>query len=66
MKLKTCPLCGSRRVRQTIEPYVTRRRGRKVLVPALEIHRCEACGEGFLTNEAMKAIESHARGRRAA
>jgi YgiT-type zinc finger domain-containing protein len=49
-----------------MEEHVTQRRGRKVIVPELEIHRCARCGEAFLTDEAMRHIEEVARKRTAA
>ncbi|MBI4705505.1 MAG: YgiT-type zinc finger protein [Deltaproteobacteria bacterium] len=66
MAFARCPLCGSKRIRPCRETYVTRRGRRQVVVRNLEIHRCDACGEGLLTDEAMRLIDKCVRRRVAA
>lgn len=64
MLSNTCPLCRAKKLRRCVEDYATRRKGRQVVVPKLELYRCEACGEAFLTDKAMQTIEVHAASRR--
>jgi YgiT-type zinc finger domain-containing protein len=64
MLSSTCPLCRSKKLRRCVEDYTTRRRGRTVVVPKLELYRCEGCGEAFLTDKAMQNIENHATSRK--
>jgi YgiT-type zinc finger domain-containing protein len=61
MSFARCPLCGSKRIRACRETYVTRRGRRQVVVRNLEIHRCDACGEALLSDEAMRQIDEHVR-----
>jgi YgiT-type zinc finger domain-containing protein len=64
MLSSTCPLCRSKRLRRCVEDYSTRRKGRTLVVPKLELYRCENCGEAFLTDQAMQIIENYATSRR--
>lgn len=66
MVMTTCPLCGSKRLRRSLEVYVTRRGGKKVTINDLEVYRCDRCKQGFLSDEAMRRIEERARRRDAA
>jgi YgiT-type zinc finger domain-containing protein len=61
MVMKVCPLCGCQRLRRSVETYVTKRHGRRLSVPRIEIYRCPRCGEGFLTDEAMRRIDERSR-----
>ncbi len=60
MLSNTCPFCHSKKLRRCVEDYATRRKGRAVVVPKVEIYRCAACGEAFLTDKAMQMIDDYA------
>ena len=56
---KTCPTCGSSRIRLVKSNYATMVRGRKVIVDDLERQECPVCGEVLFYCAAMKRIQSH-------
>ena len=58
LKLKTCPTCGSRRVRQVREDVTFNIRGRRHIVRDLQFIRCDACGEKLFDLEASRKIDA--------
>jgi YgiT-type zinc finger domain-containing protein len=57
--LKTCPTCGSRRIRRVRRTVTRTSRGRQYTVPQLTFHECPNCGEQIFSPEAMEKIETH-------
>ncbi len=57
--LKTCPTCGSRRIRRVRRTVTRKSRGKRFTVPNLTFHECPACGEQVYSPEAMEKIEAH-------
>jgi YgiT-type zinc finger domain-containing protein len=58
VNIKTCPTCGSRRVRRVREDAKLTIRGRRVVVPDVEFIRCDACGEQLFDHEANQKIDA--------
>ena len=61
---KTCPTCGSRRIKIVRSDYPTTVRGRRVIVPDLERQECPNCGEILFDRSAMRKIQSFWPGRK--
>ncbi len=45
LNIRTCPTCGSKRIRLVCETVTRRWKGRVYQVPEVEFHECPACGE---------------------
>jgi len=56
--LKTCPTCGSRRIRRVRRNVTRTSQGREFNVPNLTFHECPDCGEQVYSPEAMERIEA--------
>ncbi|MGH7176594.1 MAG: YgiT-type zinc finger protein [Tepidisphaeraceae bacterium] len=56
---KSCPTCGSRRIRRQRSDFPMRFGSRRVVVPELERQECPVCGEVLFDRDAMKKIQSH-------
>lgn len=59
INLKTCPTCGSRRIRRVRKTLTRKSRGKRYTVPHLTFHECPNCGEQVFSPEAMEKIEAH-------
>jgi YgiT-type zinc finger domain-containing protein len=59
LDLKTCPTCGSRRIRRVRRTVTRKSRGKPFTVPHLTFHECPDCGEQVYGPEAMEKIEAH-------
>jgi YgiT-type zinc finger domain-containing protein len=59
INLKTCPTCGSRRIRRVRRTVVRTACGKRYTVPNLTFHECPDCGEQVYSPEAMEKIEAH-------
>jgi YgiT-type zinc finger domain-containing protein len=57
--IKTCPTCGSKRIRKVKRTVTRTSRGRQFTVPQLTFHECPVCGEQVYSPEAMDKIEAH-------
>lgn len=55
---KTCPLCGSERIKLVRNTYRLRVGDIEVVVPKLERYECRECGEKLFDYEATKRIEA--------
>jgi YgiT-type zinc finger domain-containing protein len=64
INLKTCPTCGSRRIRKVRRTLTRNSRGKSFTVPGLMFHECGNCGEQVFSPEAMDKIAAHRPGRR--
>jgi YgiT-type zinc finger domain-containing protein len=58
LKIKTCPTCGSRRIRLVVGDYHGNFRGKQYVARYVEHHGCPNCGEKLFDPEAMRRIES--------
>ena len=58
MNLKTCPTCGSKRIRRVRRTVTRQSRGKPFTVPQLDFHECPACGEQVYSPDAMAKIEA--------
>ncbi|MCL4197455.1 MAG: YgiT-type zinc finger protein [Phycisphaerales bacterium] len=58
IELKTCPTCGSSRIRRVRRTVTRTSRGREFKVPNLVFYECPDCGEQVYSPEAMERIES--------
>ncbi|MEI8197583.1 MAG: YgiT-type zinc finger protein [Phycisphaerae bacterium] len=61
---KTCPTCGSRKIKLTEGNYTTTCRGNRIVVRNVRRHECPTCGEVLLDFEAMEQIEAARLGKR--
>ncbi len=59
MKLTECPLCGSRKLRSRTGGYPAKIGKKRVLFPGIQYCVCEACGERFLSDEAMIVLQEY-------
>jgi YgiT-type zinc finger domain-containing protein len=59
VKIRTCPTCGSKKVKKVRRTWSGEFRGLPYKVPALEYHECPACGEKIYDRKALKKIEAH-------
>ena len=56
---KTCPTCGSERIRKVRRTVKRTSRGKSFTVPNLTFHECPDCGEEVYSPAAMEKIEAH-------
>jgi YgiT-type zinc finger domain-containing protein len=56
---KTCPTCGSKRIRKVRKTVTRTSRGTSFTVPNLTYHECPDCGEEIYSPEAMEKVEAH-------
>ena len=56
--LRTCPTCGSNRIRRVRRSVTRTFRGRIYQVPGVEFHECPHCGERVYGPEAMRKLET--------
>lgn len=56
--LKTCPVCGSKRIRQVMRDIASRRGGTPYVAREIEVDECPNCGEVLFSPEALKRISA--------
>jgi YgiT-type zinc finger domain-containing protein len=54
---KTCPTCGSRRIKLVRSDWTEEAHGKRALVPDLERQECPVCGEVLFDRSAMQRIQ---------
>jgi YgiT-type zinc finger domain-containing protein len=59
LDIRTCPTCGSKRIRRVRRSVMRTVGEEKYLVPAVEFHECPDCGEKLYGHEAMRKLESY-------
>jgi len=59
LKIKTCPTCGSDKIRRVVRDLIRNYRGQTYIVPKVEFYDCPNCGEKVFDREAMLKIEAH-------
>jgi YgiT-type zinc finger domain-containing protein len=56
---KTCPTCGSKRIRLVRRDLTRTFRGQSYKVPRVQFHQCPDCGEEIYSPEAVRKIQAH-------
>ena len=56
--IKTCPMCGSKRIRRVKRDIESTRRGHTLIARDIEVEECPDCGERLFSPEAIEEIES--------
>ncbi|MGQ0763779.1 MAG: YgiT-type zinc finger protein [Acidobacteriota bacterium] len=59
LKLKTCPTCGSNKIKKIRKDLTERHNGVAYVVPDIEYYECPSCGERVYDRNAMRKIEFH-------
>ena len=57
MPIRTCPTCGSRKIRRQKTDVTFKVKGRRKVVKNLELEVCPACGEKLFDSEASRQVE---------
>ena len=57
LRIKTCPTCGSGKIKKVRKDWKGEYRGKKYTVPSLSFYECPDCGERVYDREAMHRIE---------
>ncbi|MDI6739762.1 MAG: YgiT-type zinc finger protein [Candidatus Edwardsbacteria bacterium] len=58
-QIKTCPACGSDKIRRVARDIIRKYKERTYTVPKVEFYECPHCGEKVYDREAMLKIEAH-------
>lgn len=58
LDIRTCPTCGSKRIKRVRRGVTRTVHGEKYVVPAVEYHECPNCGEKVYGRQAMQKLES--------
>lgn len=56
--IKTCPICGSNRIRLVKRDIKGNRNGHPYIARGIEIEECPNCGERLFSPEALDAIDA--------
>lgn len=56
LQIKTCPICGSKRIRRVTRDIQSTRGGTRFTAHGIEIEECPNCGEQLFSPEALQAI----------
>ena len=54
--IKTCPTCGSRRIRRVKRDIQSKRGGEKYVALGIEIEECPVCGERLFSPQSLEEI----------
>ena len=65
MRLSTCPTCASRRIKKVKGSLEVHIKSKSVVVPNIEYHQCEKCGETLTDIENEKRIDAYLSRKRA-
>jgi YgiT-type zinc finger domain-containing protein len=55
--IKTCPTCGSDKIKKVKKDWNADYQGKKYSVPSLSFYACPNCGERVYDRDAMRRIE---------
>lgn len=58
LDIRTCPTCGSKRIKRVRRGVARTVGGEKYVVPGVEFHECPDCGEKLYGRQAMQKLES--------
>lgn len=56
--IKTCPTCGSKRIRRVKRDVQSKRAGQVFVARGIEIEECPDCGEQLFSPESLDQIEA--------
>ena len=59
LNIKTCPTCGSEKIRRIISDVTRIYKGQAYTVPSLEYYDCPNCGEKVYDSDAIRKIETY-------
>ncbi|MCY2951396.1 MAG: YgiT-type zinc finger protein [Planctomycetota bacterium] len=59
LKHKTCPTCGSKRIKLVRRTLTRSSHGQIYKVPNVQFHACPDCGEHVYSPEAVSKIQAH-------
>ncbi len=58
LQIKTCPTCGSDKIRRVVRDIIRKYKEQVYTVPKVELYECPNCGEKVYDHEAMLKIEA--------
>lgn len=59
LNIKTCPSCGSKKIKMVRRNWTGSFKGEIYSVPNLEYYECPDCAEKVYDREAMREIQAH-------
>jgi YgiT-type zinc finger domain-containing protein len=59
LQIKTCPTCGSDRIRWVVRDVTRNYKEQTYTIPSVEFYDCPNCGEKVYDREAMLKIETY-------
>jgi len=59
LQIKTCPTCGSYKIRRVVRDITRKYKGQTYIVPKVGFYDCPNCGEKVYDRQAMLKIEAH-------
>ena len=59
LQIKTCPTCGSEKIRRVVRDITRKYKGHSYIVPKVGFYDCPNCGEKVYDHEAMLKIKDH-------
>jgi YgiT-type zinc finger domain-containing protein len=61
MNLKSCPLCGSGKIKQVCGKFRAHAGNRIIVIPSVKRQLCASCGEEFFDREANAVLDLYRR-----
>jgi len=58
-QIKTCPTCGSNKIRLVVKDVIRKYKGQTYTVPGVELYECSNCGEKVYDQAAIRKIEEY-------
>jgi YgiT-type zinc finger domain-containing protein len=58
-EIKTCPTCGSDKIKKVQRDLVREFQGQSYTVPSLEFYECPNCGERLYDREAVQKMQAY-------
>jgi YgiT-type zinc finger domain-containing protein len=59
LQIKTCPTCGSEKIKRVVRDVVRKYKDQSYSVPAVEFFECPTCGVKVYDREAIQKIEAY-------
>ena len=59
LQIKTCPTCGSEKIRRVVRDITRKYKGQSYTVPKVSFYDCPNCGEKIYDHEAMLKIKTY-------
>ena len=59
LQIKTCPTCGSEKIRRVVRDITRKYKGQTYIVPKVGFYDCPNCGEKVYDHEAMSKIKTY-------